>query len=598
MNSNENNEQATTAMKGISANKLNSTETSILTEKRRRSSADSDSDSDFEVKHSGKRSKARGSSSDHESETNTYALEQPVPNSDMDSDTVWHTVDSKNKKKKKGPKTPVETPIEKRKASGANDQPKEKKTGGRKLPLFKVSETNGFNGIFAVVTSLEKNLLKGHKISARTSRDGTVIITPYTQETVDLLSTVEESEGKAVTVTLLNPEDKVRKMLLLRYPLAGDLAVIENHPRVSEAKRLMSWRTKTPTGQILVGIKGELSDSLDLGIWGRFPLRSYVPEPIRCFNCQRFGHIKQTCQSRARCGICSGPHLSEVCIKSYKASSTKVMPKCPNCSKGHHAWNTACENWKKEMGKNQASATQKKNFVAAPSGTFVWGQQRVRSNEKTLTLTPDNPKPDIRDQQSFPGVEEKIPPPTKPTKNPGPQNKTKKKKKKKRPVILTDSPSHIPATPKQKTIPYNELVETVNKLVEIKLVETLSSMQSQFFAATETVLGTLELTPEKVKEAVESIKRLMNIPRTEPENQRGVAKRPKPSELQTGENMESVTHAITADADEPPVTGDINNLIDLTGSNEVLPSTFMIRSSSLMDVSPSSTDEEHQSSSI
>ena len=31
----------------------------------------------------------------------------------------------------------------------------------------------------------------------------------------------------------------------------------------------------------------------------------YIPQPMRCYQCQKFGHITKTCKSIALCGFCS-----------------------------------------------------------------------------------------------------------------------------------------------------------------------------------------------------------------------------------------------------------------------------------------------------
>jgi len=36
----------------------------------------------------------------------------------------------------------------------------------------------------------------------------------------------------------------------------------------------------------------------------RVPVAVYVPNPLRCFNCQRFGHGKQHCKGQQTCVRC------------------------------------------------------------------------------------------------------------------------------------------------------------------------------------------------------------------------------------------------------------------------------------------------------
>ncbi len=37
-------------------------------------------------------------------------------------------------------------------------------------------------------------------------------------------------------------------------------------------------------------------------------VRLYIPPPLRCFKCQRCGHIAAVCKGKQRCGKCGGDH--------------------------------------------------------------------------------------------------------------------------------------------------------------------------------------------------------------------------------------------------------------------------------------------------
>ena len=74
------------------------------------------------------------------------------------------------------------------------------------------------------------------------------------------------------------------------------------------------------------------------------PVDIYVPNPLRCFNCQRFGHHENNCPVDlgsvcANCGAGSHDHHTSAC---------KNKPKCVNCGKEHVSRSNQCEIWKKE----------------------------------------------------------------------------------------------------------------------------------------------------------------------------------------------------------------------------------------------------------
>lgn len=70
----------------------------------------------------------------------------------------------------------------------------------------------------------------------------------------------------------------------------------------------------------------------------------YVPNPLRCFNCQRFGHHESNCpvDPGSVCENCgTGGH-------EHHTSQCKNPPKCVNCGKDHLSKSNICEIWKKE----------------------------------------------------------------------------------------------------------------------------------------------------------------------------------------------------------------------------------------------------------
>ncbi|GFX63647.1 uncharacterized protein TNCV_2824331 [Trichonephila clavipes] len=42
----------------------------------------------------------------------------------------------------------------------------------------------------------------------------------------------------------------------------------------------------------------------DIGEYARPKVREYIPNPLRCFNCQRYGHSKNVCRGQPTCPRC------------------------------------------------------------------------------------------------------------------------------------------------------------------------------------------------------------------------------------------------------------------------------------------------------
>ncbi|GBL67239.1 hypothetical protein AVEN_153457-1, partial [Araneus ventricosus] len=48
--------------------------------------------------------------------------------------------------------------------------------------------------------------------------------------------------------------------------------------------------------------------------YARYKVRPFIPSPLRCFNCQRFGHSKGVCKGKLTCSRCAvAGHSSEEC---------------------------------------------------------------------------------------------------------------------------------------------------------------------------------------------------------------------------------------------------------------------------------------------
>jgi len=71
-----------------------------------------------------------------------------------------------------------------------------------------------------------------------------------------------------------------------------------------------------------------------------FRVKQYVPGPLRCFKCNRYGHVAGHCRGKLRGSICGGEHKYNEC--------SAAAPKCPNCGGGHAANDKIYPRYKRE----------------------------------------------------------------------------------------------------------------------------------------------------------------------------------------------------------------------------------------------------------
>lgn len=151
--------------------------------------------------------------------------------------------------------------------------------------------------------------------------------------------TYDELNNNPVPIRKIDPQTTTRKLILQGFPLNFSMRAILAHAQVAEATRCNI--NGTPTKQVLITLRGPILTYLNLKTWGTYSIRPYTPEPLRCYNCQKFGHHQSWCTQSPICGVCSGKRSSQQCIDKLKAKQT-FIPKCANCYNKHHAWDKHC----------------------------------------------------------------------------------------------------------------------------------------------------------------------------------------------------------------------------------------------------------------
>ncbi|XP_023210492.1 uncharacterized protein LOC111613378 [Centruroides sculpturatus] len=72
----------------------------------------------------------------------------------------------------------------------------------------------------------------------------------------------------------------------------------------------------------------------------RCPVRPYIPNPLRCFKCQRFGHSQTSCRGKSLCAQCG--------IEGHDSTECKSTPHCVNCKDAHPSYSRKCPAWQRE----------------------------------------------------------------------------------------------------------------------------------------------------------------------------------------------------------------------------------------------------------
>lgn len=95
----------------------------------------------------------------------------------------------------------------------------------------------------------------------------------------------------------------------------------------------------------------------------KLKVRPYIPAPMRCFVCNKFGHISKVCpsQNTPKCYNCN----EDKHIHTRDEKCTR-QPKCVNCgSNEHNSYNRTCSELKRQVEIQTIKVTQKVSFSEA-----------------------------------------------------------------------------------------------------------------------------------------------------------------------------------------------------------------------------------------
>ncbi|XP_024085183.1 uncharacterized protein LOC112127881 [Cimex lectularius] len=92
-------------------------------------------------------------------------------------------------------------------------------------------------------------------------------------------------------------------------------------------------------------------------IYQRFLVRPFLPAPMRCFKCLKFGHTALRCRNQNTICSCGVPvHEGRPCVDP---------PRCVNCDGPHHARSSACRILKEEREIQRLKAEKGMSHVEA-----------------------------------------------------------------------------------------------------------------------------------------------------------------------------------------------------------------------------------------
>lgn len=86
-------------------------------------------------------------------------------------------------------------------------------------------------------------------------------------------------------------------------------------------------------------------------------VRPYIPSPMRCYKCQKFGHTSQRCDGPSICGDCGK--------EQHDGLECSPPPKCVNCSGEHAPRSRQCPKYKQEKVIQEIKVINKLSYPEA-----------------------------------------------------------------------------------------------------------------------------------------------------------------------------------------------------------------------------------------
>jgi len=121
-----------------------------------------------------------------------------------------------------------------------------------------------------------------------------------------------------------------------------------------------------------------LPDSLKAG-YIRVKIKKFIPNPLRCFRCQKFGHHQQNCKRDQVCHKCGR--------KAHEDTNCACPPHCINCGGDHPANFNKCPTWLKEKEICKVKTLQNITYPEARAAVGTCGQSSSQTQSYASALT-------------------------------------------------------------------------------------------------------------------------------------------------------------------------------------------------------------------
>lgn len=197
------------------------------------------------------------------------------------------------------------------------------------------------------------NAAGGTVVTAKMTREGKILVhTKDRKQAIKMmaLNQIDKFKVKVQEDEKLNQSTGVIFCRDLKYSTDEEILEELEEQKVTGIKRMKKKNTEGQTYDtgvyfITFGVR-DVPTELRVG-YELLEVREYIPEPMRCYKCLKFGHIQKFCASNdeKKCGNCN----QQVHTDREKGGKCLETPKCCNCGSNEHgSFSKICSVYKME----------------------------------------------------------------------------------------------------------------------------------------------------------------------------------------------------------------------------------------------------------
>ncbi|XP_041477928.1 uncharacterized protein LOC121425900 [Lytechinus variegatus] len=182
------------------------------------------------------------------------------------------------------------------------------------------------------------------------------------QQQAEKLRSMTEFAGIAIKADWYDPDKKKRKGVIKVSTDIEDEELLEVLKKdkvigVKRFKKRIDGELQNTPSVLLTFERREVPKELYFA-YERYEVFDYVPPPPRCFKCQMFGHVADSCKNKVRCVRCGEGH-------SYDDCPNKETRKCCRCKQNHSAAYLGCTSYKEAVKINSIKQNEKISYAEA-----------------------------------------------------------------------------------------------------------------------------------------------------------------------------------------------------------------------------------------